>query len=445
MKSALTALFKKSIDSPYDKKRRLSSILNKTIRVIYFSITSFIRNECYLKSSILTFYSLISIVPILAIIFSIAKGFGFEEFLQKEILQTFKEQEDVISTAMRFAYAFIEHIKSQTILGLGVLFLFFSVFGLFENIEKSLNGIWHVKKYRSIFRRLVNYFSILIIIPIFFIASTSITIFIHAEIVKTAQNYEIIKYLSNYALVILRIVPYALMCLLFSYLYVVTPNSRIYLKSRILAGILAGAIFQFWQIIYIDFQVYISSYNVVYGSFAALPLFLIWMQINFVIFLFGAEIAAQLEGDKFFKKQSDNDRFITVSQKYLTLMVLHEISREFMKGKGPLSIEHISEKLGISLLDTRIALNILEKEGIIAEINAMARTAEQYQLIINPELYTIQSICDLVDDYFSKKTRSRESSSLVAVNNYYLNLEQAIKDAGADLNLKQFSNQWTKK
>lgn len=440
MKATLKAFFKKSIDAPYDKKTRLNSFLNKTIRVLYFSITSFIRNECYLKSSILTFYSLISIVPILAIIFSIAKGFGFEEFLQKEILSTFKEQEDMISTAMRFAYAFIDHIKTQTIIGLGVLFLFFSVFGLFENIEKTLNTIWHVKKYRSFFRRFVNYFSILIIIPVFFLASTSITIFINAEIVKTAQSYEIIKYLSSYALMILKIAPYALMCFLFSYLYIVTPNSRVYFKPRIIAGIFAGAIFQFWQIIYIDFQVYISSYNVIYGSFAALPLFLIWMQINFVIFLFGAEIAAQIEGEKFFKKQSDDDRFITVSLKHLTLMVVNEITREFIKGKGPISIEYISERLGISLLDTRVALNILEKEGIIAEIDSMTRTAEQYQLIVNPELYTVQTICDLVDAYFSKQTRSRETSSLVAVNNYYTSLDQAIKNAGADLNLKNFSN-----
>lgn len=440
MRLNISRFFKNAIYLPYDRERPARSTFNKIIRILYFSVAAFIRNECILKSSLLTFYALISIVPLLAIFFAIAKGFGLEEFLQNQILLTFKEQGAVIPTAMRFAYAFLAHIKSQTIIGIGVLFLFFSVFGLFESIEESLNTIWNVKKHRGFLRRSANYITLLIIFPVFFVASTSITIFINSVILNKIQNYVFLQHFSSYAFLFLKLAPFILMCMLFIFIYIYTPNSKVYFKLRIFSGILAGALFQFWQIIYIDFQVYISSYNVVYGSFAALPLFLIWMQVNFVIFLFGAEIAAQAENDRFFKKTSREDSFKMITQKQLAFLVLHEITGHFLKGEGPFSIEHISKHLGISLLDARESLNILEKAGMIAEITSWRRSLEQYQLIINPELFTVQHVSDLLDQHLLRQARSKLTNSLRAVQHSSEIFKKTIKDSGTDLNLKDFAN-----
>lgn len=439
MKLNIVGFFKDAVRLPFDTEKPIRSFFQKIFRIFLFSLKSFFKNECFLKSSILTFYALISIVPVLAIIFAIAKAFGFEAFLQKEILQTFKEQESVLTTAMRFAYAFIGHIKSQAIAGIGAIFLFLSVFGLFENLEQAINFTWNVKKHRGFIRRSINYFASLVIFPIIFIASTSITIFINSEVVKTIESYEFLKYVSTYVLTALQFVPYALMCLLFSYIYIFTPNTKIYLKSRIFAGILAGAFFQFWQIIYINFQVYISTYNLIYGSFAALPLFLIWLQVNFVILLFGAEIAAQIEGDRFFRKTSDKDNFRLISQKQFTLLVLYEITSHFLKGGKPLTIEYIAEHLGISLLDAREVLSRLERAGMIAEIVGF-RSMEKYQLIVNPELFTIQSICDFIDKTSLRQIRSKETDSLHTVVGCFTNFEKLIQDSGTNFNLKDFAN-----
>lgn len=440
MKLNIKGYFRNAIYAPYDRTKPLRSILNKIIRIYYFSVKSFISNECNLKSALLTFYTLISMVPLLAIIFSIAKGFGFEEFLQKQLLETFKEQQDVISFATRFAYAFISQIESETIIGVGFLFLFFTVFGLFGTIENTLNTIWNVKKYRGLLRRTINYVITLIVFPIFFIATTGITLFINAEVSVRAQQYEFLKYFSEYVLPVLKYAPYVVMCLLFSFIYIYTPNSKIYYKSRIFAGILAGAFFQFWQIIYIDFQVDISSYSIVYGSFAALPLFLIWMQVNFLIFLFGAEIAAQTENDRFFKTVSINDRFTMITQKQLALIVLHEITSNFLKGEGAHSIDQISKQLGISLLDARQALHTLEKANIIAEISVTSRSIELYQLIVNPELFTIHEVSDLIDQHLLRQARSKETTTLLIVSNCFEKFEKSIKESGVNLNLKDFAN-----
>ena len=427
-------LFLKAILTPYDPEHPFRSFVYKIVRIFVFSLKVFHRRELYLKASLLTFYSLISIVPILTIILAIGKGFGFDEFLQTQLLETFKEQQDIFSTAFRFSSAIIGHIKTQAIVGIGVLFLFFSVFGLFENIEKTLNLIWNVQKPRHVIRRVINYMMALIFFPILLITSTSMTIFLNSEITKTAQNYEFLTGISHMVLFFLKLAPYGLMCALFSYVYLVTPNTAVAFRPRIFAGILAGVIFQFWQIVYINLQVTLSSYSVIYGGFAALPLFLIWMQINFVIFLFGAAIAAQIEGDRFFKKTKREDSFKIVDQKQLCLAVLHSIISYFLKGEKPLSINNISKELGVSLLDAREILNILEKAGLIAQIGL----SERYQLIINPELFTLQSLCDILDTFLLKKVLVKETPSLHAVSQYFAQVEESFKDYKNTLNLKAF-------
>ena len=237
--------------TPYDKKKPAHSFFKKICRVFYLSSKGFYTKECYLRSSLLNFYTLLALVPLFAIIFSIAKGFGFEEFLQKQILQTFTEQQEVFSTILRFSYAFLKHLQSQTILGIGIFFLFFSVFGLFENIEKSLNNIWNVKKNRTLIRRALNYLASIIIFPVFFIFSISVTIFLNTEVVKLISGHEILK---TYVLTILKIAPYGLMFILFSYFYIFIPNCKTYYKSRFIAGVIATVLFQIWQFLYIKFE-----------------------------------------------------------------------------------------------------------------------------------------------------------------------------------------------
>ena len=431
--------FKKAINTPFNKKKLIGSIFCKILRIIFLSIKGFLDKECSLRSSILTFYSLISLVPILAIIFSIAKGFGFEDFLKRQTLEVFQEQKEVISVALKFSEAYLSHLKSQAIVGIGVVFLFFSAFGLFENIEKSLNSIWNIKKHRGLIRRFINYLTALIVFPIFFICSTSITIFINTEVVNAVYNSEILKPISEYIVTILKIAPYVLMFILFSYIYIFTPNSKAFLTTRLFAGIIASVLFQFWQVIYIKFQVTITSYNAIYGSFAALPLFLIWLQITFIIFLFVAEIAAQIEGDKFFKKQVESDKFQFITKKHLTLLVVYEIVRHFYHGYPPLSVEKLSQLLGVSLLDLRESIAILENARIIAEVPFKNKFTEQYQIIVNPELHTFKSICDLVDDSMDPSTtKIKETVPFNAAAERFLAFEDLFSSSSENLNLKNF-------
>ncbi|MFI5333882.1 MAG: YihY/virulence factor BrkB family protein [Chlamydiales bacterium] len=424
---------------PHDKRRPIRSFFLRKMKYGYLFIEAFCKKECYLKASLLTFYSLIALVPLLAIIFAVAEGLGVEAFLQKQILSTFHEQQDVLSIALDFARTLMTHIKSQTIFGIGAVVLFVSVFSLFENIEKCLNAIWGIQKARSLTRRAINYLTALVVVPIAFIFSMSMTIFVNEEMLKIFQAHEMLQQISNYFVALMKFVPYALMCVLFTCIYIFTPNAKIHVKQRLFAGVFAGVVFQLWQLLYIYFQVSISNYNAIYGSFAALPLFVVWMQINFVIFLFGATIAAQLENLQFLLKKPREQRYREISQKQLALLVLRKITSHFLTGEKPIDIEEIASHLGASLIDTREILNVLEKSGIVTEMWA-GRAQEKYQLVVNPEIFTVTAIGDLVEKNLIKPTLSKETHDLHIIIKRLQDFENVLNRSGVNCTLKDLAS-----
>ncbi len=424
-----------------NKKKPIQTFFIKWFRVVYFSCKYFYKDECYLKSSLLTFYSLLTLVPFLAVIIGVAKGFGFESFLQDQILKTFKEQKDILTLAIQFSYSLITQLQSGFIAGLGVLFLFFSAFGLLETIESSINYIWKIKKTRSIFRKAFDYVAILIIVPAIFTASSSLTIFINAQIAAKYQYYPIIHNLYPYLLSIIKLVPFILSWGVFTFIYVIGPNARVRILPRVFAGFLAGTLFQLWQIAYIYFQVKISNYNAVYGSFAALPLFLIWLQINYVIFLYGAEVAAHIENDIFwYGGWKETDRLVEITRKQLAILVLDRMTNAFEKGMLPLSIFQIAQNLGISVNDSREIVLFLQKTGIITEILTSKKSDERFQLNVSPESLTLKRLSDLFDRTRDPPYFVKESKDIKMISDYFIKFDDVIVKASVDVDLKQLSN-----
>lgn len=378
-----------------------------------------------------------SIVPVLAVTLAIAKAFGFEEFLERQILQTFHEQKDVLTKAIEFSYSFIKHIKSQIIVGVGIIFLFFSVFGLLENIEKTLNNIWKVTKSRNLLNKILDYLAIIIFCPILFAASSSLTIFLNVQITKTFGEYKFLSELADYMPNVFGIVPFFLSWILFSFIYLFTPNTRIYFKPRIFAGILAGTLFQLWQIAYIYFQVVITSYSAIYGSFAALPLFLIWLQVDWIIFLLGAEIAANWENDLYFRYLRPDDSFLELDLKELIVLVLHQYVCNFQQGLPPPTINELAKRLGLPLSTIRKILDILEKEKVLIEVKGKKR--EKYQLSKNPELFTIKAIIDIYEKSFASTHFVKSTKITENISHLFKNLDEFIKNSELNITIKDLA------
>ncbi len=280
---------------PEDPAKPIKSFFIRSLKIAISSGIGFIKDECFLKSSALTYYSLLSIVPFLAVAFGIAIKFGFEKSLESAILDRFKDQSEIGYKIMDFMHSTLEHTHGGVIAGTGIIMLIWAVITLMICIRQSLNSIWKKTNSRSISRTFISYLAILFFCPIFFIVSSGISLYALREIIEASKATDLYDVLSPVIYFLFHFVPFVLSWLAFIFIYRFVPSAKVPWKSAVIAGILAGTTYQVVQWTYFHFQIGVTSYGAMYGSFAAIPLFLIWLNLSWLILLGGAQIAYQLK------------------------------------------------------------------------------------------------------------------------------------------------------
>lgn len=401
-----------------------SSLWKRILRALYDAARGFIEDDCYAKASALTYYTLLSIVPILAILFGIAKGFGFENTLKQEIMYQFSDQQELMDKMIQFAYSWLQNAQGGVIAGIGTIALLWSVLGLLNNIETSLNAIWKTPSSRSYSRKISDYLATIVICPIFFVTSSSITVYLITQITQTAHSNIIVEAVSPLLLSILKLSPFFLSWTLFTFIYLFMPYVKVYLRSALIAGIIGGTVFQFWQWIYIKFQVGASSYGAIYGSFAALPLFLIWLQASWIILLAGAELAFEIENDLFVPFR----HLIPISSKAVALLVTFRCIEAFVKGQPPQTDQSLAQELGISLNHLHVILEALQKEHILSAVSFRDKTIG-YQPAQAIESLTFTKVCDAIDKNNELLASVKESKALDKIQNYLAQTNTLIEKA----------------
>lgn len=336
------------------------------LRVVVLSIRGFDEDKCQLRASALTYYSLISIVPVAAMAFGIAKGFGIDKYLEQELRSKFTGQEAVIDKVIGFSRTLLESARGELIAGVGLLLLFWAVVRMLGQIEESLNEIWGVKEQRSFGRMFSDYLSFVLICPVILIVSSSLTIFITTRITFILENVAILGTVSPVVLFLLKLLPYTLIWGLFTFVYIFMPNTRVRFISGLLAGIIAGTIYEVIQWAYINFQVGVAQYNAVYGSFAALPLFLVWLQLSWLILLYGAELSFAYQNVDTYEFEPDALQASQRLKILLSLQVAQYIVATFAKGAAPPGASRISQELEIPIRMVNEILFALENSSIIA-------------------------------------------------------------------------------
>ena len=401
-----------------------SSWVKRIIRIGYDTLRGFINDDCYTKASALTFYSLLSIVPVLAVLFGIAKGFGFEHALESEIIERFSEQREVMDKLIQFAYSWLLNVKGGIIAGIGTAALLWSALGLLSSIESALNSIWKVPIARSYSRKINDYLATMLICPIFFVTSSSITVFLSTQLAATAQSNVIIEVVSPLLLFILKLFPFFLSWILFTYIYLFIPNTKIFLRSALIAGILGGTAFQLWQWLYIHFQIGVASYGAIYGSFAAFPLFLMWLQISWLILLAGAELAFEIENDLFvpFRKA------ITLSGKAAALLITFRCIEAFVKGSPIQTDRSLAHELGISLNHLHSILDTLQEEKILSAVSFRSKTIG-YQPARRVDSITFTKVCQAIDKRYELQASVEESSALRKIQDYLKQSDRVLEHA----------------
>lgn len=262
------------------------------------TVKGFISDECGYKSSSLTFYTLLSIVPILSMALGIAKGIGLEQYLEAELKVRLLDQPEMAHQIISFAYSMLDQVHGGWLALLGLIGFLWTSLQLFGNIEYAFNAIFKTQSSKSYFRQYMEYFFMLILGSLFFIISSSLAVMTMVQLNLVSQEYAWVDFLSPYLKQLLKSFPFVVNGLLFTLIYKYFINVKISWLNTLLGGIVAGSAYQCLEWIYLYFQIGVASYGAVYGSFAALPLFLVWVNWSWSIVLAGAELIHQLEARK---------------------------------------------------------------------------------------------------------------------------------------------------
>ncbi|MGQ1890508.1 YihY/virulence factor BrkB family protein [Thermophagus sp. OGC60D27] len=337
--------------------------LIRFLRIFSLAIRRFVVDQCQIKASALTFFSLLSVVPLVAMAFGIAKGFGFREALEQELQQRLVGHEEVVRWIEEFALDYLDNAKGGMIAGVGFGILLFLVMRLMNSIEESFNDIWDVKKSRSILRKFSDYVSLVLVGILLLVTSGSVVVFIANQM----RDLGVVSYASGF---LVWVAPYLLVWIVFSLFFMIMPNTRVKPISALFGGFISGILFLGIQYGYIYFQVGVSRYNAIYGSFAALPLFLIWMQTSWNIVLFGAELAFAHQNERSFEFEVDTKKMSIYAQKLVSILMVREVVKAFALKEKPFSVSDLAEKLKLPIRLVNDLVYKLFDCGVLVEIGA---------------------------------------------------------------------------
>ena len=368
----------------------------RQLRIILLAIRRFNLDKCELRASALTFYSLLSIVPVVALAFAVAKGFGVEKILGEQLIAKMQGQEDVAERIIAFSQSMLENTRGGALAGVGIVLLFWTVIKVLGNIEKSFNDIWGVKTPRTMGRKLADYLSVMMICPVLIILASGATVLVTTQVTSMVERLSFLGYLGNVLLWLLEVLPYAVIWLVFTFIYVFMPNTKVQLKSALCGGILAGTIYQVVQLIYITFQIGVSSYGAIYGSFAALPLFLVWLQMSWLIVLLGAEISFAHQNVATYEFEQDCLRASHSFKRMIALAVASLCVKNFLRAEKPLTAEDFSRELEVPIRLVRAVLSDLTEARLLSEVY-QDHQGVAYQPACDTHRFTIAGVIERLD------------------------------------------------
>jgi membrane protein len=396
------------------------------LRLIVFAARNFTDDNCSLRASALTFYSLLSVVPVLALAFGISKGFGFEKMLEAKLFEALPGQNEVVGRIIDFAHTLLQNTQGGLLAGVGIALLFWTVIKLLGNIERSFNDIWKVKTDRSFVRKFSDYLSLMLVGPVLVILSSSLTVFISTQVEEISHKVALVGYFSPLIFFMMNYVPFLLAWILFTFLYSFMPNTDVKLYSATFAGFIAGTAYQLTQSLYIKFQVGVANYNAIYGSFAALPLFLAWLQISWLIVLLGAEISHSIQDVSSFESTT-HFKFMSFSlKKLLALHIVHLAVRQFLAGKPPMTAVQLADLLEIPGRLVNMLLRELIESGLVAEIAPEAGSEPTYLPARDPAGLTIHSVIEAMENRGTDTLNPAKREPMESLNRAMEDFKRAI-------------------
>ena len=361
------------------------------VKTINLSVRSFLNGELQLRAGSLTYQTLLAIVPALALIFAIGRGFGFQNLLETQLFEHFPAQREALSTVFSFVDSYLAQSSEGIFVGVGILFLLWTLISLITSVEDVFNIIWGIKQGRSLWRKITDYTAIVLILPILMICASGIMVFMSSTLTSLLP----FGFLSPLLKVLFDLLSLVMIWLFFAGSYMLIPNTKVRFGNAFLAGMMAGTAFTILQWLFVSGQLYVTRYNAIYGSFAFLPLFLIWLQLVWTITLAGAVVC--FSSQNIFEFSFSNE-IAGMSNNYkwrLIIAVMTIAVDRYLRQLSPLTPHQIAVTYGLPITLVNEASHKLEVCGLLYKI-APAKSDEECAIApaVDPSLISVGMVAD---------------------------------------------------
>ena len=396
-----------------------------TLKTIVLAIKGFNQNDINMRANSLTFSMMFAIVPIMALIIAIARGFGFENIIEDWLNESFLSSYNIVPTIMGFVNRYLETAQGGAFLGIGLVILLWAVYSFFRNVESSMNKIWEVEKNRSIIRQFTNYLTILIMVPILIVLSSGVSIFFNTH----AGEMAISAHFSKINEILLKSIPWLSTCLILTLLYWIVPNTKVKPLSAITPGLLIGSIVYLLQSLSVYLIMFLSRTSIVYGTFAAIPLLLTWLQWTCLLILTGAELSYSIQNKEKLDFAAETVRMSRRYKDYLTLYICQQIIQRFEKGLTPLTANEIAQADNLPVRNVNNLLSRLTEVKILSKVMPENELEEvRYQPAMDINKITV----GLVISYIEQQGEAEFFTNLPEPMNAFWTRWQALRKQATD-------------
>lgn len=394
-----------------------------TVKTINLSVRSFLNRNLQGQSLSMAYRTMLALVPALALLFAIGRGFGFQTLLQDELFTLVPGQKTAVTESLKFVDSYLNRASEGAFVGIGLVFLLWTIISLLSSVESSFNMIWGIRQGRSFIRKLTDYTAMLLILPILMICAGGLTIFLSS----TLQSITHFSFMTPLVSIFLKFASWILTWLFFGAVYILIPNTKVKIQNALIAGIFAGTGFMILQWLFVSGQVYVTRYNAIYGSFAFVPLLLIWLQLTWLVILSGAVLCYSSQNIFQFSFNSEIAKISAVYRNKVTLAVASVVARRFVNQQEPPTRQSIALEYGIP---SRLVADILDRLVEARLINQVILNSNSevpgYQPAMDPDELTVELV-------FNRLSNMGKSNFIPDFNTRFEGIEELMSKIQIDL------------
>lgn len=414
-------------DSP---AKRIGYAVIRTIVLVVRGFTSKNLND---KAKSLTYSLIFAIVPILAMVVAVAKGFGVADVIEKQLNASFLGETGMVPTIMEMVQRYLDTAQGGVFIGIGILILLWAIYSFFQSVETMFNRIWNVNKSRSILHQATAYIAIVVLIPVLIVCSAGINIFVHSTI-ESAMHIEVLHHFFHTSGV--KFLQFAMCWLFFTVMYIGIPNTKVRFLPALIPGIIMGTLFQLLQMLSVYLIALLSRTSIVYGAFASIPILMTWLQYTSLLILIGAEMSYAIQNNEQFEYEQDLNRMSRRYKDFVMLYLLSLIIKRFEADEAPYTAHELAIRDHLPIRLVNQLLGRMVETGILTQITSETTEEKTYQPALDTHKISVGMVIGRIDAQGTEHFLQTPTEDMQAFWDKYM----ALKDTTATLD-KIFINQ----